>query len=243
MEIIKKTLPVGEATGWHTLQTEFKRWIEDVADEDTGNVVSVERSEVILSKGCQLTALDVSTLIENGIDSVFVSNIPLKGVKEEYANLWEASIRIKIRGSYKKKTYIVTAESPAGAEKFISEYLEVNVECSFEAIKVLKLDYNMVVKLYETEREQYERDGLRHVRWYKAQIFSAVDGGEVDGGDMRNVLVQGTSFESAFNAIKAVMGRNEYDAVYSFFKSIQELNIEEVFIPDEKVMYYSNEEL
>jgi hypothetical protein len=39
------------------------------------------------------------------------------------------------------------------------------------------------------------------------------------------------------------MGRDEYDEIYNAFKSMQELNIQEVFIPDEKVSYYSNHEL
>lgn len=56
MEILKKTLPLEDAQGWHLLESQSKTWIEDFTDEDTGEAVRVERSEVILHKGCKLTA-------------------------------------------------------------------------------------------------------------------------------------------------------------------------------------------
>ena len=67
--------------------------------------------------------------------------------------------------------------------------------------------------------------------------------GDTGSNPTKNILVQATDFERALNAIKTVMGRNEYDEIYNAFKVMQELNIEEVFIPDEAVSYYSNSEL
>jgi hypothetical protein len=172
MEIIKRTLPVEGAKGWHLLQNESKTWMEDFMDEETGDVVSAERNEVILNKGCKLTEIDISTLKENCITNVRVSNIPLKGNKQEHMNLWETSLKIRSKNGEKKKTYIVTAESPTAAETFISDYLEVNVECTFEAVKVSKLEYNRVIKLYDTERDEYEADGKRWIRSFLPNYWS-----------------------------------------------------------------------
>jgi DNA-directed RNA polymerase subunit beta len=245
MEIIKKQMKTEDAQGWHLLCDEKKSWTEDEIDDETGEPVSVERTEVLLKKGVCLTALDLSTLLENGITNVRVSNVPLKGDKRETMNLWETVIKVDRKGKgEKKKTYIVTAESPTSAETFISNYLEVNVECVFESVKVNKVEYNSVIKLYDTEREEYERDGWHFAKWYKSQIFAMIDNDTESGSNpSRNILVQATDFETALNAIKTVMGRNEYYNIYNTFKSMQELNIEEVFIPDESVSYYSNEEL
>ena len=244
MEIIKKTLPTEDARGWHLLQNEYRTYTEDFTDEETAEAVSVERTELILGKGCKITDIDISTLIENGITFVNVSSIPLKGNKQEHMNLWETNLKIGNKNGEKKKTYIVTAESPTAAEAFISDYLEINVECTFEAVKVSKLEYNKVIKLYDTEREEYEADGKRWIRWYKSQLFSIIEDDEEAGGNStKNILIQATDFEAALKAIKTVMGRDEYDKIYNAFKSMQELNIEEVFIPDESVSYYSNSEL
>jgi hypothetical protein len=106
--------------------------------------------------------------------------------------------------------------------------------------------YHYVIKPYDTERERYEADGEHCLSWYKAQIFAMIeseDDTKPTKNSTRAVLVQATDFESALRAIKTVMGRNEYTATYNAFKSMQELNIEEVFIPDNVVQYYSNEEI
>jgi hypothetical protein len=246
MEIIKKVMKAEEAQGWYLLQDECRTVIDDIPDEESGEVITTERNVVICAKGCELTVIDISTLKENGIDTVKVSNIPLKGCKQEHINLWETSIKVRQKGGEKKKTYIVTAESPTAAETFISDYLEMNVECTFEAIKVNKLDYNRVIKVYDTERDKYEEDGKHWIRWYKSQIFATVgdDNDTLDGSSpVKNILVQATDFETALKAIKTVMGRSEYDEIYNAFKSMQELNIEEVFVPDESVSYYSELDL
>jgi hypothetical protein len=239
---------VEEAEGWHLLEDQSKTWMENFVDEDTNEIVSMERSEVIVKKGCRLTAIDISTLKENGITGVRVSSIPLLGEKQERMNLWETILKVKTQRGEKKRTYIVTAESPTAAETFISGYLEINEPCTFESIKVNRLDYAKVIRMYETEQKEYEQDGKRSVRWYRSQIFATVEDGdefgvETGSSPLKSILVQSTDLERALKAINSVMGRNEYDAVYKVFKLIQELNIVEVFVPDENVSYYSNEEV
>jgi hypothetical protein len=234
MEVIKRILPVEEAKGWHLLQNEIRTWVEKFEDGETGKVVNVERNEVLLRKGLMLNELDVLTLKDNGITTVSVSNVPLIGSKQEYMSLWEASLTVITKFGERKRTYIVTAESPTAAEAFISGYMEANVECTFEAVKVSRLSYGKVVKPYEAELEAHEAEG-RCARWYKAQVFAAL-GEELSPAV--NVLVQAMSFEAAINAIKTVE-RNKTVNTYYVFKSMQELNVAEVFIPDGAVSYYS----
>ena len=45
-------------------------------------------------------------------------------------------------------------------------------------------------------------------------------------------------------AIKAVMTQNEFDSIFNTFKKLEELNnIVDVFMPDENLVYYSDEDL
>ncbi len=44
-------------------------------------------------------------------------------------------------------------------------------------------------------------------------------------------------------AIKAVVTQNEFDSIYNTFKKLEELNIVDVFMPDENLVYYSDEDL
>ena len=99
--------------------------------------------------------------------------------------------------------------------------------------------------MYDLEREEYEADGTKTVRWYKCQIYSMVDDGEGENrsAGMVNILVQAVDFEKAIIAIKTVMNRDEYTARYNTMKMLQELSVVDVFMPDESVSYYSNDDL
>ena len=245
MELQKKTLPVEDANGWYLMQTEKRYWQEEVIDEDTGDPASEERSETICGKGTQINDIMKSLLLENGITNVKVSNIPLLGQQDKNLNLWGTDVKI-LTGKGNKKSYIVTADSPAAAEVFISEYLEVNLEATFKLIKINEQDYQKVIKIYDSEKEQLELNKKR-ICWYRAQIYSLFDDGEDEGegssAGSRNVLVQATSFDKAMAAIKAVMTQNEFDSIYNTFKKLEELNIVDVFMPDENLVYYSDEDL
>ena len=246
MELIKKTMNVADADGWYLLQNEYRIWIEDITDEDSGETTPVERQEVVCGKGTALNVITISLLRENGIETVKVSNIPLKGNQEKQLNIWETILKVRSAKGESKKTYMVSAECPAGAEKFISEWHELNVEATFELTKVNKQDYDKVIKMYDIEKEQYEESGDKNkkVKWYKCQIYVMFDDdSDSNGSSQRNILCQATSFENAIKAIKSVLGKNEYESIYNTFKLVQEQKIEEVFIPDESVSYYSNSEL
>lgn len=247
MEIIKQTLEVKDAIGLYLIRNEKRHWTEDFTDEETQETSKIERSEIVCGKGTLINEIIASLLEENGIETVEVSNVPLIGTQNKNLNLWEALLKVRSNKGDSKKCYYVTADCPANAEKFISEYFEVNVEAVFELVKVGKLEYGKVIKMYETEREEYEEDGKKQVRWYKCQIYSMIDDdddtGESKSAGMKNILVQATTFENAIAAIKMVLNRSEYESIYNTIKFLQELNVVEVFIPDEQVSYYSNEEL
>jgi len=50
----------------------LRSWTEDFVDEDTGEVVSIERNEVILDRESELTEDSIDTVLELGIKSIFI---------------------------------------------------------------------------------------------------------------------------------------------------------------------------
>jgi hypothetical protein len=237
MELQKRTMEVSEAKGWYLIQNEKRYWTEDIIDDDTGDVTTVEHSEVVCGKGSLVNEIIQSLLEENGIKTVRVSSIPLLGNQEKHLNLWETLIKMRGgKGGDGKKCYIVTADSPSEAEKFIAEYLEVNIEATFELTKVNRLEYDQVIKLYDLEREQLDDEDS--VKWYKCQIYALYDD-EANAGT-RCSLIQATSFEKAIRAVRLVNDRDEYSRIYNTFKLVQEMSIVDVFIPDERVSFYSD---
>jgi DNA-directed RNA polymerase subunit beta len=53
----------------------LKTWTEDFVDEDTGEVVSIDRNEVLLERDHVLTAEDVDVIIESGVKSVILHRV------------------------------------------------------------------------------------------------------------------------------------------------------------------------
>jgi DNA-directed RNA polymerase subunit beta len=246
MELIKKMLPVKEAEGWYLTENAYRTFTEDFIDEETNEVSTIERREILVKKGAFLTKLDISMMEENGVSHVKVSNIPVIGDQEKYTNLWEIILKTHSQEGNKKKSFLVTADSPSSAESFISEWMEVNVQATFEIVKVTQVEYNKVIKIYDVEREEYESNRYHKIKWYKCLIYSMIEDEEnetIRRAGSKNILIQATEFENAIAAVKWIMIQNEYDAYYKSFKLMQELTISEVFIPDENVTYYSDNEI
>lgn len=70
----------------------MKSWNEDFVDEDTGEVVSIERNEVIMERETELTADNIEEIVESGAQTVLLHK------DEEAANklllssiLWKGS--------------------------------------------------------------------------------------------------------------------------------------------------------
>ncbi len=50
----------------------LKKWTEDFVDEDTGEVVSIDRNEVVLERDSIITEDDIQTIIDSGSKSIIV---------------------------------------------------------------------------------------------------------------------------------------------------------------------------
>ena len=50
----------------------LKTWVEDFVDEDTGEVVSIERNEVIIDRETVLEAEHIDEIIESGVQNVLI---------------------------------------------------------------------------------------------------------------------------------------------------------------------------
>ena len=53
----------------------LKSWVEDFVDEDTGEVVSIERNQVILDRETVLEADDVEKIVESGAEYILVNQV------------------------------------------------------------------------------------------------------------------------------------------------------------------------
>ena len=50
-----------------------KKWVEDFVDEDTGEVVSIERNEVIIERDTILEASHIDEIVEAGVKTIILN--------------------------------------------------------------------------------------------------------------------------------------------------------------------------
>ena len=70
VKVTKKNLK--EAIGRKLAGNVMKTWNEDFADEDTGEVVSIERNEIVVERETELTADNIDAILESGVSSILL---------------------------------------------------------------------------------------------------------------------------------------------------------------------------
>lgn len=123
-----------------------KQWTEDFVDKDTGEVVTVKRTERIFRRG---ELIDQGTLAKirfsmeaDGIESVSVSDQCRKAV--EYASSRTLYTAQGVVGD-KKQRFLLFATSVSQATEILKDYIELSYADAFELTAVKKEDYNIVL--------------------------------------------------------------------------------------------------
>ena len=57
----------------------LKSWVEDFVDEDTGEVVSIERNEVLLDRECELTEENIAQILDSGESTILLHKAENQG--------------------------------------------------------------------------------------------------------------------------------------------------------------------
>lgn len=71
-EIAAKKTPLKRAVGRKLAARVLKTWTEDFVDEDTGEVVSIDRNEVLLERDSVLLAEHVALIMDSGVDTIIL---------------------------------------------------------------------------------------------------------------------------------------------------------------------------
>ncbi|MFM2267721.1 MAG: hypothetical protein RL757_1162 [Bacteroidota bacterium] len=72
---------VGRKLGARVLKT----WTEDFVDEDTGEVVTIERNEVILERDIMLDENNIETILDSGVDTIILQK---EDVEDDYSIIY-----------------------------------------------------------------------------------------------------------------------------------------------------------
>lgn len=135
-ELVFPTSDPDEMTGRYLAADAVREWPESFLDEDSGEVVSVNRHEIIMARGTFLSPDEVSSLmfyIQCGeIKTVSVSNVKRCGACIEVGKNTIWKITISGGGCNKKRKYILYAQSLDQALTIGRDYLEQTLRGAFK---------------------------------------------------------------------------------------------------------------
>ena len=154
----------------------LRTWKEDFSDEDTGEVVQIERNELILEIGTflgQSELSEINFMLQSGdIKEVSVST-QQRGCNEilNHTSVWSAKVEI----NRKKKTFFHYANSIDLSREIVSDYISQKYLGTFRIIELKELGFSHLISENEDEDVLIEKEES----FYNIEV-------EVTSGDIEN---------------------------------------------------------
>ena len=177
-----------EMVGKYLAANVVQSWKEDFMDESTGEIVEIERTQILFNKGTFLdpeTMASLNFYLQSGtVKVVDVSNQKRLATLSERADPRPFKVKAAING--KNKTFILTATDMDGAKACAIDHIELNYTQPFRIISTNELQNfvfladNLRKKVEgESEDEQKLEAERSDARYYK--IEADVDWLNADG--------------------------------------------------------------
>lgn len=198
-EVVLTTSEPKEMLGKYLAKRLQRTWIEEFVDEETNQVVPIERSEIILEKGTFLSAdvlQEVQFFLSTGdITSVEVSNQCREGVFIKQSALTPWFVTASIGG--KNKKFLLHADSIQMAVEVAEDYIELNYQQFFYFVSAKEFGNCIVIKdeeqASEEEQETPQSENTAEKKYYKVDISLSYD----ETGGSYTFVVHTTDVDSA----------------------------------------------
>jgi hypothetical protein len=154
-EVVIRTSVLAEMKGNYTAERLLRTWDEDFVDEDTGNVVTIQRNEILFDRGVLIdndVLTQINFYLQSGdIKDVLASNQKRTGIAvKNPASVYCVTI---LHGN-KKRNYYLYANSVDLALNIITDFLEQKKEGSFSFTSVKEMGYSNLIPLEDDELDK-----------------------------------------------------------------------------------------
>lgn len=168
-EIRLITSEPGQMLWKYTVKPVLKTWKEDFEDKDTKEIVTIERSMVLLDRGV-LIDHDVLQSIrfwqeEGSVTEIEVSDQRRMGFefKNEYMSPYKAAVKTR----EKKLSLLLYATSLPKAAEVITDYMELNLAEGFSVTDIRELDSCVI--LVDVMKQLTQKDIGKYVGYMEGQ--------------------------------------------------------------------------
>lgn len=124
-----------------------RTWSESFADQDTGELVNIDRHEIIFEAGTYLGQEEISKINfymqEGSIQDVEVSNQRRMAFEMKTDNFIPYMAQVLCEA--KKKKFILKAQSIEQAREIVKDFTELNYKGSFRITQIKEFDYCVIL--------------------------------------------------------------------------------------------------
>lgn len=167
-EVVLTTSNLHEMKGMYLKGDLYRKWTEDFVDQASGELVSVERKEMVMKRGTILNDDNLQKIMfyqQTGeIDEVEVSS------QLRLAEFWQSSsyvpTMVKVRVDGVPKKVLLWASSCENAIACVKDYVELKFR-GFFTISEVKIVGGRIVDIDETLPEEV----IEKCGWYQVVIF------------------------------------------------------------------------
>lgn len=146
-EVREITSDIRQMKGKYLVYDLKRSWKEDFVDEGSGEVVSIERKELIYERGTLLQAEELSRIqffmSEGSISEVEVSN--QKRMSYEFKNTYIYPYMAQVDVESKKKKFLMLANSVDNALEIVKDYVELNYTGRYQVAMVKEYENHIII--------------------------------------------------------------------------------------------------
>lgn len=188
-ERIITTSDISEMKNMYLAKRLLRTWNEDFVDEDTGDVVSIERNELIFERGTHLNNDAISKInfhLQSGdIKEVEISNQQREcELVKNHASVWVVTFEL----NSKKKNIYLYANSIETARDIAIDFVEQKYSGVFKFKGIRELDYSNLISSNSSEETKKEE------HYYKVEVEVNY---EDEGLITQNFILNATDAEKA----------------------------------------------
>lgn len=215
-----RTKNVRDMIGNYLAAPAVKTWTEDFLDEDTGEVVSIKRNEIIFQRGVKIDtelAARIQLCIESGeLEDVEVSNQCRQAVERDLNSMDAWKVRARIDS--KNYSFVLHAQNVKSAIAVAIDYIELNYVNSFWIVGAQMVPGMIIIdnlkkssSVSDTEKEEGEEKDDE--KYYKIDAeVSILDKGKNDDdadAEKYTFLAKAKNVDMAKEIINAWIARAE----------------------------------
>lgn len=146
-EVREITSDISRMKGKYLVYDLKRSWREDFLDESSGEVMSIERKELIYERGTLLQAEELSRIQffmnEGSISEVEVSN--QKRMSYEFKNTYIYPYMAQVDVENKKKKFLMLASSVDNALEIVKDYVELNYTGRYQVSMVKEYENHIII--------------------------------------------------------------------------------------------------